>query len=135
MMDINNVTLTGRLTKDVEVLMTMSQKKYCTFTLAVGRDKENSDFINVVAWEGLADTIGTYCCKGHRIGITGTLRSRSYENKSGQKVYVTEVLANGLVFLEKKEASQRPVDQVKNEQDPFTNKSELVVDKEDLPFY
>lgn len=143
MRDFNDVCITGRLTKDVQCTMTQTQKKYCMFTLAVGRDKDNSDFINVIAWEGLAETISMYCSKGQRIGIRGALRSRSYD-KNGQKVYVTEVLADSLVFLEKKETSspnQRPVQNQKpvEDKDPFynsnSNNGALNIAPDDLPFY
>ena len=121
---MNKVQLVGRLTKDPEVKLTTNQTAYCNFTVAVDRrfkDKDGqrqSDFINCVAWKQTADFIKKYFSKGSRIGICGSIQTRSYE-KDGQKVFVTEVLVDEVEFVEstKAEAKEenRPAPEAKNE--------------------
>ena len=98
---MNNVVLTGRLTKDPETRQTGSGKKFARFTLAVYRDRENTDFISVVAWEKTAELLERYCSKGSMIGVQGRIQTGSYE-KEGQKVYTTDIMADRIEFLEKK---------------------------------
>ena len=105
---INRVVLVGRLTKDVEVRKTQSGLSCANFTVACDRfrkkdDQEQSaDFINCVAWRQAADFLGSYAQKGMLVGIDGKIQTRSYENRDGQKVYITEVLADSVQILEKK---------------------------------
>ena len=95
----------GRLTKDVELKTTNNQTSYCNFTLAVDRrfkdanGERQTDFINCVAWRQTAEFIGKYFHKGNRIGVCGSIQTRSYE-KDGQKVFVTEVLVEEAEFVE-----------------------------------
>lgn len=95
----------GRLTKDVELKTTSNQTAYCNFTLAVDRrfkdanGERQTDFINCVAWRQTAEFIGKYFRKGSRIGVCGSIQTRSYE-KDGQKVFVTEVLVEEAEFVE-----------------------------------
>ncbi len=100
---MNNVVLIGRLTKDVELQMTQSNKIFTKFTLAVNRKTDETDFINCVAWNKTAELMNQFLRKGSLIGIEGHIQTRSYENQHGQRVYVTEVLVNTLEFLEKKD--------------------------------
>ncbi|NLT11893.1 MAG: single-stranded DNA-binding protein [Clostridiaceae bacterium] len=103
---MNKVILVGRLTRDPEVKTTQSQVEVCSFTVAVDRrfktasGERQSDFINCVAWRQQAKLLGQYFQKGHRIGIIGSLQSRSYDDKDGKKVYVTEVTVDEIEFLE-----------------------------------
>lgn len=105
---MNKVVLIGRLTKDVEVKNTASQVAYAQFTVAVQRKfKDNngeylSDFINCVAWRKTAEFVSRYFTKGMKIGIVGSLQSRSYDDRDGKKVYVTEVLVEDVEFVESK---------------------------------
>lgn len=102
---MNKVQLVGRLTKDVELKTTSNQIAYCNFTLAVDRrfkdanGERQTDFINCVAWRQTAEFIGKYFRKGNRIGVCGSIQTRSYE-KDGQKVFVTEVLVEEVEFVE-----------------------------------
>lgn len=96
---INRVILCGRLTKDVEIRKTTSGKTVIAYTLAVERDKEHTDFINCVAWNKLAELMSQYTHKGDMVAIEGKLNTRSYDNQQGQKVYVTEVIAENAQFL------------------------------------
>ncbi len=95
----------GRLTKDVELKTTSNETAYCNFTLAVDRrfkdanGERQADFINCVAWRQTAEFIKKYFHKGNRIGVCGSIQTRSYE-KDGQKVFVTEVLVEEAEFVE-----------------------------------
>lgn len=98
-MDINNITLTGRLCADAELKYTQSGKAYERLSLAVGRmKKEEVDFINCIAWDKTAEIIAEYCRKGSQIAIVGRLQTGSYE-KDGQKIKTTDVLINQITFL------------------------------------
>lgn len=111
---MNKVTLIGRLTKEPELKLTAKQTAYCNFTLAVDRrfkdangDKQ-SDFINCVAWKQTADFINKYFHKGSRIGVCGSIQTRSYEDKNGQKVFITEVVVDEAEFVESRAAETKP---------------------------
>ena len=104
MQDINRVVLIGRLTRDPELRKMQSGTSVCSFTLAVNRRQnqdgtQDADFINCVAWNKLADNIQLYQKKGNQLGIEGRINTRSYDNQQGQKVYVTEVIAENVQFL------------------------------------
>lgn len=100
---INTVVLTGRLTKDIELRRTTSGKTCTSFTLAVNRNKQETDFINCVAWNHEAESLEKYTKKGSLIGIEGRIQTRNYDDKNGKKVYITEVLVRNKTFLEKSE--------------------------------
>lgn len=100
MQDINRVVLIGRLVRDPELRKTTNGTSVCSFTLAVNRrQNQDADFINCVAWNKLADNIQLYQKKGNQLGIEGRINTRSYDNQQGQKVYVTEVIAENVQFL------------------------------------
>lgn len=107
---INNVVLVGRLTKDPDLRYTTSGTGVATFTLAVNRNftsadgNREADFINCVIWRKPAETLANYAKKGVLIGVTGRIQTRSYDNQQGQKVYVTEVIADNFQLLESKKA-------------------------------
>lgn len=107
---INNLTLVGRLTKDPDLRYTGNGTAVATFTLAVNRNFTNqsgereADFINCVIWRKPAETLANYAKKGVLIGVTGRIQTRSYDNQQGQKVYVTEVIADNFQLLESKKA-------------------------------
>lgn len=155
---INNLTLVGRLTKDPDLKYTGNGTAVATFTLAVNRNFTNqsgereADFINCVIWRKPAETLANYAKKGVLIGVTGRIQTRSYDNQQGQKVYVTEVIADNFQLLESKKADSSQNTQgsgVSNSQtnnytrnqpnrnnddsDPFGNSS-IDIDNQDLPF-
>jgi len=102
---INRAVLTGRLTKDAELRTTQSGLSVATFTLAVNRHskaKGDADFINCVIWRKAAENFCNFTSKGSLVGIDGRIQTRSYENKSGQKVYVTEIVVDSFSLLESK---------------------------------
>ena len=100
---MNNVSLIGRLTKDVEERRTQSGTPVVSFTLAVDRRKkeDGADFINCIAWDKAAETIAKYVHKGDLFGVTGYIQTRNYE-KDGRMNYVTEVVTTSFQFLERK---------------------------------
>lgn len=106
------MTLTGRLTKDPELKYTPNGVPVTTFTLAVNRtfSKENgereTDFIQCVAWRKTAETIGNHLRKGSLIGTTGRIQTRSYEDNSGKRQFVTEVVIENFAFLESKKETE-----------------------------
>ena len=109
---INNVVLVGRLTKDADLKYTPSNVAVATFTLAVNRNRKNengdreADFINCVIWRQSAENLANWAKKGSLIGITGRMQTRNYENQQGQRVYVTEVVAESFQLLESRTARE-----------------------------
>ncbi|MCJ1783119.1 single-stranded DNA-binding protein [Mammaliicoccus sciuri] len=107
---INSVTLVGRLTKDPELRTTPSGVEVGNFTLAVNRTFTNqngerdADFINCIVFRKQAVNVNQYLSKGKLAGIVGRLQTRSYDNKEGQKVFVTEVVCDNVQFLEPKDS-------------------------------
>lgn len=118
---MNTVNLIGRLTKDIEVKYTGSQKAVAKFTLAVNGINE-TDFIRCEAWEKNAENLGKYCHKGSQIGIVGRLKSGEYE-KDGVKVYTQDVIVQRVFFIgnkeEEREAPSQTTFEAINEKVPF----------------
>ena len=108
---MNKIIITGRLTKDPELRYTSNQKVVTSFTLAVDRPFLNqegvreADFIPVVVWGKTAEIINKFCTKGQKLLIEGRVQVRNYEDKSGEKRWVTEVIGDKIEFLERKSAS------------------------------
>ncbi|MFC0273077.1 single-stranded DNA-binding protein [Metabacillus herbersteinensis] len=108
---LNRVVLVGRLTKDPELRYTPSGVAVATFTLAVNRSFTNNqgekeaDFLNCVVWRRPAENVANFLKKGSLAGVDGRLQSRSYEDQTGKRVYVTEVVAESVQFLEPKGSS------------------------------
>lgn len=110
---INNVVLVGRLTKDPDLRYTSSGTAVATFTLAVNRNfssqngEKETDFINCVIWRKSAEILANYAKKGSLIGVTGRIQTRNYENQQGQRVYVTEVVADNFQLLESRNVNEQ----------------------------
>ena len=109
---MNRVVIVGRMTRDPELNRTGSGNSVCHFTLALERnfksgEEQQADFIPVVVWNKRAESVAQYCRKGSLVGVDGRLRSRTYDNKQGQRVYVVEVLADSVQFLETRSARER----------------------------
>lgn len=137
---INRVILVGRLTKDPEYRQTPSGVSVATFTLAVNRSFTNSqgereaDFINVVVFRKQAENVSKYLSKGSLAGVDGRIQSRNYENKEGRRVFVTEVVADSVQFLEPKNNNQsQQQGQAPANNNPFSNNN-ADIDTDDLPF-
>ena len=153
---INSVNLVGRLTRDVELRVSQSNVTVATFTLAVNRSfksangEREADFINCVAFKKTAEILNQYAGKGSQIGVTGSIQTRNYENKDGQRVYVTEVIANNIALLDSKGSNnasdgQQPqarpntnqAQQTRSQapdENPFANSKGPVDISSDLPF-
>ncbi|MDK6233885.1 single-stranded DNA-binding protein [Aerococcus sanguinicola] len=109
---INNVVLVGRLTREVDLRYTQSGIAVANFTVACDRNFRNSqgetetDFISCVMWRKSAENFAKFTRKGSLVGIEGSIQTRNYENQQGQRVYVTEVLANNFSLLEPKSVTE-----------------------------
>ena len=108
---MNKAILIGRLTRDPELRYTSSNRAVCQFTVAIDRPFTNqasgqreADFINVVVWDKTAENVGKYMAKGRLIAVEGRIQTRNYDNNEGRKVYVTEVVATNVQFLESRNA-------------------------------
>ena len=128
--DINQVILTGNVTRDFELRKTSSGISNCVFSIACNRPKaqdgtQNTDYPQIVAWRKLAEICAQYLHKGSAVTIVGRLQTRNYE-KDGHKVYVTEIVADQIKFPPRgqQESSPAPAGG-----DDFTE-----VDDDQLPF-
>ena len=109
---MNKAILIGRLTRDPELRYTSSNRAVCQFSIAIDRPFTNqstgqreADFINIVAWDKTAENIGKFMSKGRLIAVEGRIQTRNYDNNEGKKVYVTEVIASNVQFLESRNAA------------------------------
>ncbi len=144
---VNNVVLVGRMTRDPELRHSASGSAVCSFSLAINRNFKNqageyeADFVNCVAFNQTANLMEQYVSKGQLISVQGRLQSRSYDDNTGRKVYVTEVICNTVSFLE----SKRTVDSASSIPDmsspaPQNNPTfeaqdvDASIDDDDLPF-
>ena len=129
----NKVIMIGRLTSTPELHKTNNDKSVARATIAInGRFKDQNgereaDFINIVVWGKLAETLASYATKGSLISVDGELRTRKFE-KNGQTNYVTDVLATGFQLLESRD--QRAM----RENNISGDLSDLVLEEEELPF-
>src|SRR5699024_9886717 len=126
---INNTTLVGRLTRDPELRYTGNGIAVVSFTIAVERNYTNAqgeretDFINCVAWRGLAETLANFSVKGSLIGITGSIQTRNYQNNEGRTIYVTEIVADNFQMLEPKSVTDNRRNQTGGGQQKTSNYS------------
>ncbi|OZU89452.1 single-stranded DNA-binding protein [Virgibacillus indicus] len=167
---LNRVVLVGRLTKDPDLRYTPNGVAVANFTIAVNRPFSNqqgnrdADFINCVVWRRPAENLANYMKKGSMIGVDGRLQTRTFEGQDGKTVFVTEVVADSVQFLESKGSSQgggqqssgfqqnrnqnqfqnqnqnqfqpnQNQNQNQNQEDPFKNNGEPIdISDDDLPF-
>lgn len=128
---MNKVFIIGRLTKAPELKTTQNDISVATFTVAVTRRAgKESDFLNVVAWRGLADNCAKYLVKGQQAAVCGELRTRSYDAKDGSRRYVTEIQADDVEFLARPKGTE-------SREEPsgmFAPDDEYMPDDDDLPF-
>lgn len=110
---INNVVLVGRLANDPEMKYTPSGMPITTFRLAVDRGRKNdagedqTDWLNIVAFQKTAELVAQYCDKGSLVGIEGRIQSRTWEGQDGKKNYSVEIVANNVRFLESRAEAER----------------------------
>ena len=162
MININRVTLVGRLTKDIELKKTNSNASVCNFTVAVDRrfqsqqgNGQSADFINCIAWRQSADFLPQYAGKGTIVAVEGRIQTRSYEGQNG-RVYVTEVVADSVQIISNRSGQSAGANNYapnnsysSNNQtftpsvdpgfesmdDDFSNTPSLDISSDDLPFY
>lgn len=160
---LNSVSLTGRLTRDVDLRYTQSGMAVGSFTLAVDRKfkskngERETDFVNCQIWRKSAENFANFTHKGALVGIEGRIQTRTYDNAQGQKVFVTEVIVDNFALLESRQASQNspksqqtanasatattnasqttPNASRANTTDPFANNGQPIdIQDDDLPF-
>ena len=108
---MNKCIFIGNLTRDPEHQTTGSGVSLCNFSIAVNRTYANAngeretDFINIVAWRGLADNCAKYLTKGSKVCVVGRLQNRSYEDKDGNKRYATDIVAEDVEFVSSRNAN------------------------------
>lgn len=136
---INRVVLVGRLTKDTVLRKTGSGVSVVSFTVACDRrvkteGQPTADFINTVAWNKTADIVAQYTHKGSLVGVEGRMQTRSYDDQTGKRVYVTEVVADSVQFLESKKS--QGVETQESQQESFAqdDSSTFNIQDDDLPF-
>ena len=106
-MSVNKVILVGNVGKDPELRYTPAGTAVCTFSLATserfknkqGEQQDRTEWHNIVAWSGLAEICGKYLTKGKQVYIEGRIQSRSYDDRDGNKRYITEIVANEMQML------------------------------------
>lgn len=134
---MNNVNLIGRMTKDPELRRTSSGKAVTKFTLAIDRgfstkDGQTADFIPVVVWNKIAESIAQYCKKGSLVAVEGSIQNRKYDGQDGKPVYVFEVLASRIQFLETKKKEQNVTQTPVTEQTISEIQNEETTDLSDI---
>ncbi|GLO68258.1 MULTISPECIES: single-stranded DNA-binding protein [Oceanobacillus] len=156
---LNRVVLVGRLTKDPELRYTPNGVAVANFTIAVNRPFSNqqgnreADFINCVVWRRPAENLANYMKKGSMVGVDGRVQTRTFEGQDGKTVYVTEIVADSVQFLETKGSqggqdssggyqqnrnqnqNQYASNQSQDQEDQFKNNGEPIdISDDDLPF-
>lgn len=124
---LNRAILTGRLTRDPELRYTTSGTAVVQATIAVDRQFKNqqgereSDFINLVIWRKAAENFANFIHKGSLVGIDGRIQTRTYENKQGQRVYVTEINVDNFSLLEPRQGNNQQSNNNYSSQTPNNN--------------
>jgi single-strand DNA-binding protein len=155
---MNRVILVGRLTKDPELKYTPNGVPVATFTLAVNRPFTNqqgereADFVNCVVWRRPAENVANFLAKGSLAGVDGRIQTRNFEGQDGKRVFITEVVAESVQFLEPKSGSRGNTSgsnqnghsghpgsssgqQTRRDEDPFRNDGQPIdISDDDLPF-
>ena len=125
---MNKCELIGRLTKEPELKLTANQTQFCNFTIAVDRKYKDAngnrqaDFINCLAWKQTAVFIQKYFHKGNKIGICGSIQTRSYDDQNGVKKFVVEVLVEDVDFIESQnQANTAPAPEPQPQNQPIAS--------------
>lgn len=135
--NINKTILGGRIASEIELKQTQSGIPVCSFSIAVNRrrtaeGKQETDFINCVAWRNTAEFISKYFSKGSSICIAGNIQTRTWEDQNRQKRYATEVIVDEVYFVDSKSDSAQPTAAA-----PFANPQNApfeIGSDDDLPF-
>lgn len=137
---MNVAILIGRLTKDPELKYIPSTgKAVAKFSIAVDRPfstkdgQKQADFFNIVVWGKMAENCSNYLSKGSLAGVKGPIQNRNYDNQSGEKRYITEIIANEVQFLSKNTYKEYPGSEA---EEIFSNKENLSSNNydDDVPF-
>lgn len=137
---LNSVCLVGRMAGDAELRYVNESMAVATFRLAVNRNfkgqdgKRETDFINCVIWRKQAENLANWAKKGALIGITGRIQTRNYENQQGQRVYVTEVVADNFQLLEFNKQNSQDHSQRQSQPDFSRQAEPFSIEESDLPF-
>jgi single-strand DNA-binding protein len=136
---MNKAMVIGNLTKDPELKTTPAGVSVCTFTVAVRRpfSKDETDFIPVVTWRGLAENCSKFLSKGRKVAVAGRIQVRNYEANNGERRYVTEIIADDVEFLTPKgEGGARDVPPPPDDAGLFGDEPEDFepLDDEQMPF-
>lgn len=146
---MNNVSIIGRITKDIELRATTSGLPAVSMFIAInnGKDKDGNerpaDFPKIYVYDKQAENVNEYCHKGSLVGITGRIKTRTWDKEDGTKGYETYILASRVQFLDTKasdgagipELDYVPSKEEKEENDPFADFGESVeISDDDLPF-
>lgn len=124
---MNKAVLIGNLVRDPEIRQTKMGVSTCTFTIAVNRlhtnaqGKREADYIPIVTWRGMAESCAKHLRQGNKVGIVGSIQTRSYDAQDGSKRYVTEVIADEIDFLTPKAKTEDGMTEMPDDYDelPF----------------
>lgn len=152
---MNKAFLIGRLTRDPELRYTGSNIAVASFSIAINRPFNNQsgekdvDYINIVVWRKQAENVKNYLTQGSQVAIDGRIQTRSYDDETGKKRYITEVVADNVQFLDSKNKSENVINNQGNptpydfteekttnvENDPFADfGNNIEISDEELPF-
>lgn len=133
-LNLNKVVLGGRLTSDIELKTTTNGVSVCSFTLAINRnyskEKQETDFINCIAWRNTAEFISKYFGKGSSLCVSGSIQTRIWQDNNGQKRYATDVVVDEAMFVDSKGEAKEPTEQKQSE----ANYENADIDESKLPF-
>lgn len=127
---MNQVCMIGRLTRDSELRENEKGTKVSSFTLAIARDENTTDFINCTCFNKVAEVLNKYTKKGSQVGVIGRIQTRTYEEENKNRT-ITYVLVNKLMLLGKKEGTEETN---KGFEGTSIKQEEIVIDDSDLPF-
>lgn len=137
---MNRTILVGRLTKDPDLRYTPNGVAVANFTIAVNRPFKNkegntdADFINCQIWRRQAENLANYTKKGSLIGVDGRIQTRSFDGEDGKRVFITEVNAESVQFLDSKGQTSQPQEKANTGQNLENEGDKLEVTDESLPF-
>ncbi len=136
---LNHSIVMGRIGQDLELKSTPNGTEVLSFNLAVQRsyNKDVTDWISIVAWKGTATTIAKHFKKGDMICVEGSIQTRNYDDKDGKKVYITEIVAEKIHFVNGKKETTTPNNATTNSNTtvvPDADNFVVIPDEEDLPF-
>ena len=130
-MDINNLTIIGRLTREPELKSTNNGKYLCRFSIANQKSKDQANFFDCVAWEKTAEMVAQYCKKGTRVAITGSISQETWDDKDGQKRSKVVIVASRVQFLTPKESGSEQEHTYEPRQPSFKDEEPF---SDDIPF-